>query len=338
MPINQWWSNNSQEKYWIELTDRRDIGFNLKAPQYNENGEEFWGYSLIKYVSSGDIVFHYDKKAQAITSKSVATGHFWEDKITWAARGASARDAGITPHTRAGWYLGLENFEMLNSPLALNTIRRYQTDILSQINGLKHKPIYFPFAFSKLRDVRPLQGYLFKLPCFFVDLFTSNLSKPNKMQIAEKSIFSRFGGEYRIADEEKSVGALDPFSRDPSLVERSLNSHARTQNKFANFLSEKGLTPLSPKPNEPNFDIAWKKADETWVAEIKSITKENEEKQLRLGLGQLIRYCHILKDKGKVRGVLVIEREPSDISWESLCIEHGILLVWPENWHYKMNL
>lgn len=336
MPINQWWSNNSTENFWIEVTDRQDIGVNLKAPQHNEHGKEFWGYSLIKYVVSGDVVFHYDKKVQAITSKSIATGQFWEDEITWAARGASARDAGIAPHTRSGWYLGLENFEVLDSPLELKTIRQYQSDILRQLNDIKQKPIYFPFAFSKFRDVRPLQGYLFKLPSFFVELFSLNTSKSNKKQIAEISRFSGFGGEYRFADEDKSVGALDPFSRDPSLVERSLNSHARTQNSFANFLREKGLTPLSPKPSDPNFDVAWKKADETWVAEIKSITKENEEKQLRLGLGQLIRYCHLLKDKGEVRGVLVIEREPSDITWEKLCSEHGVILVWPENWHDKL--
>lgn len=337
MPINQWWSSNSQEEYWIEVTDRYDIGVNLKSPQYNENGEEFWGYSLIKYVKAGDIVFHYDKKVQAIKSKSIATGNFWEDKITWAARGASARDAGITPHIRAGWYLGLENFEILDNPLELSTIRQNQNEILRQLNELKHKPTYFPFAFSKLRDIRPLQGYLFKLPYFFVELFASNLLKWNRTQVAEQSITSSFGGEYRFADEEKSVGALDPFSRDPSLVERSLNSHARIQNSFANFLRKKGLTPLSPKPIEPNFDVAWEKEDETWVAEIKSITKENEEKQLRLGLGQLIRYCHILKTKGTVHGVLVIEREPSDMTWVNLCLEHGITLVWPENWHHKLN-
>jgi hypothetical protein len=82
------------------------------------------------------------------------------------------------------------------------------------------------------------------------------------------------------------------------------------------------------KPDEPNYDLAWKLDDEIWVAEVKSITNSNEEKQLRPGLGQLLRYCQLLKTKGKVRGILAIERAASDAMWIELCKTHNILLVW----------
>src|SRR5215213_5919905 len=91
------------------------------------------------------------------------------------------------------------------------------------------------------------------------------------------------------------------------------------------------LVKSSKLAHQVNYDIAWKQSDgEIWIAEIKSITSSNEEKQLRLGLGQVLRYCQILKTKENVRGVIVIERAPSDLTWIDLCEAHNILLVWPE--------
>jgi hypothetical protein len=52
---------------------------------------------------------------------------------------------------------------------------------------------------------------------------------------------------------------------------------------------------------------------------------------LRLGLGQVLRYAHLLGAKGRpVRRVIAVEREPSDASWIELCEAAGVTLVWPE--------
>src|SRR6185369_419159 len=107
-------------------------------------------------------------------------------------------------------------------------------------------------------------------------------------------------------------------------VERGLRSHAAMQNAMAAFLKNNQLIPLSPGPDEPNYDIAWKHNDEIWIAEIKSVTSANEEKQLRLGLGQVLRYCQLLKAKDNIHGVLVIERAPSDSTWIDLCKAHNV--------------
>lgn len=332
--IHIWWGNRQEEVFWLEVTGRIDIGVNLKAPQTNEHGLEFWSYSLLKYVSQGDIIFHYDRNQQAINAGSTATGVFWEDSITWAARGSYAREAGIRPHTRPGWYVGLENYQQLGNPLELEIIRIFQKDLSLLIHQLAFdvgSPLYFPFEMGEIRPLRPMQGYLFKLPLFFVTLFGEILGEYNKQILLVKdNNVALFGTEYRVADEEAAVAERDPFSIDPSIVERGLHGHAATQNALAYFLKSKHLMPLSPGPNEPNYDLAWKLGDEIWIAEVKSTTNENEEKQLRLGLGQVLRYCQLLKQKGQVHGMLVIERPPTGPDWIELCEDHNIQLIWPE--------
>ena len=83
--LHDWWRDRPDERYWLEVTDRTDIGANLKAPQAKENGSAFWSYSLVTLVDDGDVVFHYDKRTAAIVASSVATGHPWEDELVWAA-------------------------------------------------------------------------------------------------------------------------------------------------------------------------------------------------------------------------------------------------------------
>jgi hypothetical protein len=80
------------------------------------------------------------------------------------------------------------------------------------------------------------------------------------------------------------------------------------------------------------FDIAWEDGETIVVAEVKSLTKHNEEKQLRLAVGQVIRYAHLLAGKGRsVRQVIAAERQPSDPSWCELCDAAGVSLVWPSS-------
>lgn len=338
--IHEWWSNRPNEHFWLEVTQRTDLGANLKAPQTNEHGSEFWSYSLLNHVQPGDIIFHYARPEQAIVARSVAVGKVWEDDIVWAARGTSARTAGIRPHPRRGWYLGLERFSALEEAVTLEQIRNEQATIIEmrdKIAAAVGEPLYFPFELGQQRPLRPMQGYLFKLPHFFIELF------PNLRQVTDSTVqtpvvraVQELGDTYRPADEETAVGQCDPFSVDPALVERGLRGHASTQNALAKYLRENGLDPRSPRPDEPNFDLAWVNQNVSWIAEVKSLTRANEEKQLRLGLGQLLRYRQVLSSKGPVQAVLVAERQPTDQSWAALCQELNVILVWPDNWAKKL--
>ncbi|MBV9924694.1 MAG: hypothetical protein JOZ96_06585 [Acidobacteria bacterium] len=338
--IHEWWSDRSDERFWLEVTQRTDLGANLKAPQTNEQGNEFWSYSLLKYVRPGDIIFHYHRLEQAIVALSAAVGEVWEDDIVWAARGTSARTAGIHPHPRHGWYIGLERFSTLEQVVRLEQIRDEQSAMIEmrdKLAALAGEPLYFPFELGQRRPLRPMQGYLFKLPRFFVERFpdlTKGVALGAFAPVAR--VVQKLGNSYRPADEATAVGQRDPFSVDPALVERGLRGHAFTQNALAKYLREHGLDPRSPRPDEPNFDLAWVNQDVSWIAEVKSLTKANEEKQLRLGLGQLLRYRQVLSLQGPVRAVLVAERQPTDDTWDLLCQELNIMLLWPGNWDKKL--
>lgn len=135
------------------------------------------------------------------------------------------------------------------------------------------------------------------------------------------------GQNYVDADEEAATSARQPFSVDPNLVDRGLRGHARTQNALADLI---GATARTARANDPQFDLAWLSDDVLYVAEVKSLTTSNEEQQLRLGLGQVLRYAHLLSSSGReVRPVLAVEHQPSDQSWQNLCERLGVLLVWP---------
>ena len=91
-----------------------------------------------------------------------------------------------------------------------------------------------------------------------------------------------------------------------------------------------GTTPLSPAAGDPTFDMAWFCDGILFVGEVKSITSVNEERQLRLGLGQVLRYAEQLRARHQaVRAVLVAERQPADPSWLAVCDRLGVVITWP---------
>ena len=126
----------------------------------------------------------------------------------------------------------------------------------------------------------------------------------------------------------RPVGERDPFEVDPALVERALRGHAATQNALARFIEALSSEPLSPVGGDPAFDLAWRHGGIVYVAEIKSRTAENEEQQMRLGLGQALRYRQMLRRTLEVvKAVLVLEAQPLDFTgassahlWTFFCV------------------
>lgn len=136
-------------------------------------------------------------------------------------------------------------------------------------------------------------------------------------------------GSYRPADEDAAVSPALGWSMDGYLLqERAVQAHARLQNAVAAELQASGIAPRSPLGNEPQFDVAFMAPDDVFtVVEVKSCTAENMELQLRLGLGQVLRYADQLRTThGRVRAVLAAERAPSS-DWIALLrtLEVGIL-------------
>jgi len=130
-------------------------------------------------------------------------------------------------------------------------------------------------------------------------------------------------------------GSATPRSRvfrfDPDAIDRGTNAHKKVQNQLADAVRKRGWEPLSPSDSDPLFDVGWTAANAAWIAEVKSLTPANEERQLRLGLGQVLSYAHLV-DWGfeKNHPVLAVEREPSSAYWPDLCESHGVALSWPD--------
>jgi hypothetical protein len=63
-----WWENAPDQIYWLENTDREDLGTNLKAPQTDDTGKANWRYALLRELKQGDVVYHFHKPEGAIVA------------------------------------------------------------------------------------------------------------------------------------------------------------------------------------------------------------------------------------------------------------------------------
>jgi hypothetical protein len=339
--IHAWWDGDPAERFWLEITDRPDIGVDLHAPQRAAGGGRSPGYSLLWWVERGDIVFHYDLNERAITAWSRAVGEVTEAPVVWLSHRAATRRRLGAATAQPGWWLDLQGPFPLPTLLSLAGLRERASIVRGVMDDLEERhgrPIYFPFFFYGGGELRPMQPYLNKLPAALVtalpELAGVDLTSGTE---AEAKRPSRTGAEglgisYRRPEPRGLPDQREPFSVDPAVVERGVSGHVDTQNAVADALFSAGIEPRSPQPAEANFDLAWEKDDAVYVAEVKSITDANEERQLRLGLGQVLRYRSLLqRSHPLVRAVLVAEREPRDHSWRELCSELEVVLVTPDD-------
>jgi hypothetical protein len=337
--IHRWWDDDPSEVFWMEITDRPDIGVDLKAPQRDDSGAEKWTYALVKEVQPGDVVLHWSTPKREVVGWSIADGEWFEEPIIWAAHGTVARNAGVVPYPRDGWRRAVTNYTDLRIPITRASLQPQRAQLLSARTALQSshgEHLYFPFQIWP-NEVRAAQGYMVKFPRDLLALWPEAVGEipfagPRTATTRDKvHPANALGTAYRPADELVSTAARNPFFIDPNLVDRGTRGHAKTQNALAAWVRDRGAQPLSPN-GEPMFDLAWLLGDQWYVAEVKSLTTKNEERQLRLGLGQVLRYRQLLSDAPGSRNavaVLMVEREPSDPSWSLLCDNVGVRLVWP---------
>lgn len=335
--INAWWRDDRRQRFWLEITDRPDVGVDLHCPQRDSAGKRSPGFSLIWWVGVGDIVFHHDLNQEAITSWSRAKGQVTEAPTVWLSHRSATRRRLKTASPQPGWWLDLDGPFPLQQPLTIAQLRERDNDtreVLEQLKSRHHGSVYFPFFWWGGWQLRPMQPYLNKLPAELVDRFPqlAGAAALTSLPLAEPSAprtAPGLGAAYREARVSPSPNGREPFTVDPALVERGLRGHADTQNELALVLRNAGIEPRSRRPHEPNFDLAWEAHGTVFVAEVKSITDDNEEEQLRLGLGQILRYRHHLERLGhkRVVAVLVPERAPRDTSWGELCRELQVALI-----------
>ena len=132
---------------------------------------------------------------------------------------------------------------------------------------------------------------------------------------------------YQPKDENFQTSVAKTWEHDPDTVDRGTASHRRLQNELARLAAKNGLKP----EDRGNIDVAWIDRNTLVVIEVKSTTPQNETKQLRLGLGQVLDYQDVeARGFDSVRAVLAIEQPPSDERWIRLCARHDVELVWRE--------
>jgi len=136
---------------------------------------------------------------------------------------------------------------------------------------------------------------------------------------------------YREAVPNPSISPAAVFSVNAESFERALAGHARVQNALADFIRGHGLTPISPGADGPDFDLGWVGTRFT-VAEVKSLNGANIERQLRIGLGQVLQYRTLLSSSiVTARAVLAVEHAVADL-WVDVCSSVEVILTWPPDW------
>lgn len=178
----RWWTDDPYEHYWLEATDRADIGADLHAPLFDSAGRDNWRYTLFREAAVGDSVFHYDGKTSAIVARSVIAGPPISITTKWAARGSYARARGAEPEALKGYSIPLRGTEILADPVTLDVIRAARPALEDAVVALRARhgkvPLYFPFELGP-RPIRPMQGYAFKFPAATVQIL--GLTSPEQL-------------------------------------------------------------------------------------------------------------------------------------------------------------
>lgn len=150
-----------------------------------------------------------------------------------------------------------------------------------------------------------------------------------RMRTLHTLVAAGLGRDYVAPDERAHDRGTTQLELDLNAHERALRSHSRIQNRIAELLPALGLDPRSPTANEPQYDLLGWSASRLVLIEVKSLPDRAEEQQLRLGLGQVLRYRHQLEVHAQraVQALLAVERPPNDASWRAVIEGQGVALV-----------
>ncbi len=158
---------------------------------------------------------------------------------------------------------------------------------------------------------------------------------PSTSQIAPASLRARRSEPDQDADDpsdDTSVSILSaPRTIDPEVVGEARNRHNRTVRTIHELLRSRGKRPIKPVGwfgEQP--DVVWREHPGYNIVEVKGITGLNEREQLRLGLGQVLRYRFISEKQGHpTQAWLVTDVPPADLLWTEICESLNVRLWWP---------
>ncbi|MDO8308064.1 MAG: DUF3883 domain-containing protein [Actinomycetota bacterium] len=175
--LNAWWSSSPFERYWMEITDRTDLGADLFAPKLDDGGRPYWSYNLITEVRAGDVVFHWHKNmygTPALVGWSRATGELESTYIIHQSHGSYGR-LRDTSESEPAWRMALYDYTPLLSAVTLDEVRAVEPELREAAREIREAyagSLYLPFDFSEKRPARATQGYLVKFPAEYVEILS----------------------------------------------------------------------------------------------------------------------------------------------------------------------
>lgn len=100
------------------------------------------------------------------------------------------------------------------------------------------------------------------------------------------------------------------------------------QDQLSEALAARGIKPLSWRPPEPVYDLAFELQDTVVVVEVKTHGGGGVTQQKRLGIGQLVEYLRRMTEiHGRpVHGALLTPESPGD-AWAAVLDSVGLVLI-----------
>ena len=177
MPINDWWTDDPTQKYWIEITDRDDIGAELRAPQLADDDKPEWGYELVRFVRPDDVVLHWRAVSghRDLIGYSRVTGPAYEATWAWQSKGTSGRARTGPEVEEPAWMAPLAGLTLFPAPLTRAQLQTYKVKVLDLKARLTEAyggaSLYFPFYEYGGKELRVTQAYMAKFPAQLLTLF-----------------------------------------------------------------------------------------------------------------------------------------------------------------------
>jgi len=327
---NYWWDSVPGERSWVEITDRTDIGADLKCPQMNKAGKTDHSYSLINLIWPGDIVFHYSTPVGGFVGASVAGGPVEQRPIVWTPHSVSARSIKKHDKPVPGWWLPVYGYLPLIHPLELKSLQNPKDDPwirqwTVQMQATVVGPVEAPFQ-CRTDGLRAAQGYLAKMPSAFVRRWTSLSDLADELAPVQEKM-DRLG---EVFTPGKTTGAavLKLKSEGDYLVaikagtQKRTRTHERIVRIAAEWLKAHNADPTTPHPVDLQIT-----APKKVIFEVKPIEGRGSLFAVREAVGQLFEYRYFQGPQDAMLCVL-LDGDPGVMLVEYLEESLGIGICW----------
>lgn len=156
MAVNDWWSERTEERYWMIAPPRGIVGDALSAPKPRDGSRFEWSHELVSQTQPGDTLFVWDR------SLAVPGIGAWGRVLGPLSQDVQTRRGEDLPH----WRMPVSDTLPLARPIDILSLRRIGAEVVAIREALERSadgPIYYPFIGSA-RTLAPAPAYLTKVP------------------------------------------------------------------------------------------------------------------------------------------------------------------------------